>query len=127
VRRVLALAVVAVGTGRDDLCHADMAAARTRGVAAGRSAQRACERSSDWRRGAAGSPDPEHLPGSRDPEPPQPDPEFLLGSLDPEFVTSAPHLLFALYSSDFYKSTFLLPLSAGAATHRKEGRCETTN
>ena len=29
-----------------------------RGVAAGRSAQRACERSSDWRRGAAGSPDP---------------------------------------------------------------------
>ena len=28
------------------------------GVAAGRSAQRACERSSDWRRGAAGSPDP---------------------------------------------------------------------
>src|SRR6516225_7729660 len=31
----------------------------TRGVAAGRSAQRACERSSDWRRGAAGSPDPE--------------------------------------------------------------------
>ena len=28
-----------------------------RGVAAGRSAQRACERSSDWRRGAAGSPD----------------------------------------------------------------------
>src|SRR5207302_6109539 len=26
--------------------------------AAGRSAQRACERSSDWRRGAAGSPDP---------------------------------------------------------------------
>src|SRR6267378_5850554 len=27
-----------------------------RGVAAGRSAQRACERSSDWRRGAAGSP-----------------------------------------------------------------------
>src|SRR5207253_2351723 len=35
------------------------AVARTRGVAAGRSAQRACERSSDWRRGAAGSPDPE--------------------------------------------------------------------
>src|SRR5207302_8256317 len=32
-----------------------------RGVAAGRSAQRACERSSDWRRGAAGSPDPEHV------------------------------------------------------------------
>src|SRR5579871_890401 len=32
--------------------------ARTRGVAAGRSVQRACERSSDWRRGAAGSPDP---------------------------------------------------------------------
>ena len=30
-----------------------------RGVAAGRSAQRACERSSDWRRGAAGSPDPD--------------------------------------------------------------------
>ena len=30
-----------------------------RGVAAGRSAQRACERSSDWRRGAASSPDPE--------------------------------------------------------------------
>ena len=30
----------------------------SRGVAAGRSAQRACERSSDWRRGAAGSPDP---------------------------------------------------------------------
>src|SRR5207253_2911145 len=35
--------------------------ARTRGVAAGRSAQRACERSSDWRRGAAGSPDPSAL------------------------------------------------------------------
>src|SRR4051794_22901920 len=32
-----------------------------RGVAAGRSAQRACERSSDWRRGAAGSPDPYHV------------------------------------------------------------------
>ena len=31
----------------------------SRGVAAGRSAQRACERSSDWRRGAAGSPDPD--------------------------------------------------------------------
>ena len=30
-----------------------------RGVAAGRSAQRAYERSSDWRRGAAGSPDPD--------------------------------------------------------------------
>jgi hypothetical protein len=30
-----------------------------RGVAAGRSAQRACERSSDWRRGAASSPHPE--------------------------------------------------------------------
>ena len=30
-----------------------------RGVAAGRSAQRACERSSDWRRGAASSPDPD--------------------------------------------------------------------
>src|SRR5258708_15206443 len=28
------------------------------GVAAERSAKRACERSSDWRRGAAGSPDP---------------------------------------------------------------------
>src|SRR5690349_10028294 len=48
-----------------------------RGVAAGRSAQRACERSSDWRRGAAGSPDPEKLThdnyqqcaqGSPDPE-----------------------------------------------------------
>ena len=32
-----------------------------RGVAAGRSAQRACERSSDWRRGAAGSPDPDYV------------------------------------------------------------------
>src|SRR3954454_8524107 len=32
-----------------------------RGVAAGRSAQRACERSSDWRRGAASSPDPDEL------------------------------------------------------------------
>ena len=32
-----------------------------RGVAAGRSAQRACERSSDWRRGAAGSPDPDAM------------------------------------------------------------------
>jgi hypothetical protein len=61
--------------------------ARTRGVAAGRSAQRACERSSDWRRGAAGSPDPKHLPGSPDqgfskllpppgkPTRPAPDPE----------------------------------------------------
>ena len=39
------------------------AAARTRGVAAGRSAQRACERSSDWRRGAAGSPDPDTSEG----------------------------------------------------------------
>jgi hypothetical protein len=33
--------------------------APSRGVAAGRSAQRACERSSDWRRGAASSPDPD--------------------------------------------------------------------
>ncbi len=32
-----------------------------RGVAAGRSAQRACERSSDWRRGGAASPDPDKL------------------------------------------------------------------
>src|SRR5438270_8771721 len=32
-----------------------------RGVAAGRSAQRACERSSDWRRGGAASPDPTSL------------------------------------------------------------------
>ena len=37
-----------------------------RGVAAERSAQRACERSSDWRRGAAGSPDPELV--TSDPE-----------------------------------------------------------
>src|SRR5439155_10385343 len=36
--------------------------ARTRGVAAGRSVERACERSSDWRRGAAGSPDPNLVP-----------------------------------------------------------------
>jgi hypothetical protein len=36
-----------------------------RGVAAGRSAQRACSRSNDWRRGAAGSPDPERLLGRR--------------------------------------------------------------
>ena len=45
-----------------------------RGVAAGRSAQRACERSSDWRRGAAGSPDPykckaRNFVGSPDPYP----------------------------------------------------------
>src|SRR5437588_10696519 len=45
------------------------AVARTRGVAAGRSAQRACERSSDWRRGAAGSPDPDAFPCSPDPDP----------------------------------------------------------
>jgi len=32
-----------------------------RGVAAGRSAQRACERSSDWRRGGAASPDPDEF------------------------------------------------------------------
>src|SRR5438132_1104357 len=44
--------------------------ARTRGVAAGRSAQRACERSSDWRRGAAGSPDPDSLPCAGSPDPP---------------------------------------------------------
>src|SRR5258708_7518907 len=36
--------------------------ATQRGVAAGRSAQRACERSYDWRRGAAGSPEPKKLP-----------------------------------------------------------------
>jgi hypothetical protein len=57
--------------------------ARTRGVAAGRSAQRACERSSDWRRGAAGSPDPEHLLGSTDPD-------HLLGSTDPELLPGSP-------------------------------------
>ena len=39
-------------------CGAYLPALKKRGVAAGRSAQRACERSSDWRRGAAGSPDP---------------------------------------------------------------------
>src|SRR5207302_670562 len=44
------------------------AAARTRGVAAGRSAQRACERSSDWRRGAAGSPDPELVTSAGSPD-----------------------------------------------------------
>src|SRR5207245_6844633 len=43
--------------------------ARTRGVAAGRSAERACERSSDWRRGAAGSPDPDSLPCAGSPDP----------------------------------------------------------
>jgi hypothetical protein len=43
------------------------AAARTRGVAAGRSAQREA-RSSDWRRGAAGSPDPENLPHCHGPK-----------------------------------------------------------
>src|SRR5579859_3642764 len=36
----------------------------SRGVAAERSAQRACERSNDWRRGAASSPDP-YLRNSR--------------------------------------------------------------
>ena len=41
-------------------CGAYMPALK-RGVAAGRSAQRACERSSDWRRGAAGSPDPDYV------------------------------------------------------------------
>src|ERR1700704_1649438 len=35
--------------------------APSRGVAAGRSAQRACSRSCDWRRGAAGSPDPDDV------------------------------------------------------------------
>jgi hypothetical protein len=60
------------------------AEARTRGVAAGRSAQREA-RSSDWRRGAAGSPDPEHLLGSTDREIPtgQPGPESHPGSPDP--------------------------------------------
>jgi hypothetical protein len=57
----------ASSSNADGLHCALRAAARTRGVAAGRSAQRACERSSDWRRGAAGSPDPENLP---------PDPEL---------------------------------------------------
>ena len=52
-----ALLAAALGGGHPH----DGGSARTRGVAAGRSAQRACERSSDWRRGAAGSPDPELL------------------------------------------------------------------
>src|SRR5207302_5331934 len=44
-----------------------------RGVAAGRSAERACERSSDWRRGAAGSPDPEPRSYDNLEAPPDPD------------------------------------------------------
>ena len=39
--------------------------ARTRGVAAERNAQRACERSSDWRRGARSAP-PIQMPGIRE-------------------------------------------------------------
>jgi hypothetical protein len=64
------------------------------GVAAGRSAQREA-RSSDWRRGAAGSPDPEYLPmpGSTDPEylpmPGSTDTENLPGSPDPENLSRA--------------------------------------
>jgi hypothetical protein len=99
--------------------------ARTRGVAAGRSAQRACERSSDWRRGAAGSPDPEDLPRARSPDPEDlprarspdpedlprarspdpehlprarsPDPEKLLGSLDPKKVPPDPLLFLVVW------------------------------
>jgi hypothetical protein len=78
----------------DDPHCARSADARTRGVAAGRSAQRACERSSDWRRGAAGSPDPEHLPRTGFPDPEHlprtgfPDPENLPGLPDPENPSS---------------------------------------
>jgi len=55
-----------------------------RGVAAGRSAQRACERSSDWRRGAAGSPDPDFV--NSDPDFVNSDPDFV--NSDPDFVKS---------------------------------------
>src|SRR5216684_3781150 len=58
-----------------------------RGVAAGRSAQRACERSSDWRRGAAGSPDPDALPANNLAGSPDPDAlpaNNLAGSPDPD-------------------------------------------
>src|SRR5438105_3796301 len=60
----------AEATGCTTCTTAAARSARTRGVAAGRSAQRACERSCDWRRGAAGSPDPDSLPcvGSPDPD-----------------------------------------------------------
>ncbi len=67
--------------------------ARTRGVAAGRSAQRACERSSDWRRGAAGSPDPKGrtaTPRAGSPDPKGRTATPRAGSPDPERRTATP-------------------------------------
>jgi hypothetical protein len=82
--------------------------ARTRGVAAGRSAQRACERSSDWRRGAAGSPDPEYLqphtellPSSPDPENLQSDTELPTGLPDSENLQSDPYFVVLVVCSGF--------------------------
>jgi hypothetical protein len=83
--------------GGKTLSHLSRAAARTRGVAAGRSAQREA-RSSDWRRGAAGSPDPENS-SSPDPENlsralpppgiPTVRPETGPGAPDPEYLSRA--------------------------------------
>ena len=63
-----------------------------RGVAAGRSAQRACERSSDWRRGAAGSPDPKDRAHENNTEVAQrsPDPKGRADDNDQEVAQRSP-------------------------------------
>jgi hypothetical protein len=112
--------------GGDERSKRYGAAARTRGVAAGRSAQRACERSSDWRRGAAGSPDPEHLLGSPDPEHllGSPDPEHLLGSPDPEHLLGStdPEILPARPGLIIYPIAYCLLVGTGCAPLLSVGR-----
>ena len=98
-----------------------MTVARTtqRGVAAGRSAQRACERSNDWRRGAASSPDPDQFELTKAHMCAGP----LKRSLDPELVTTTrgAHVrrTYWVYSPDPFCPDAVRN-RLGLLTHRKE-------